>query len=113
MLIIDNLAVDAILGLDFLEANHCTLNIGDRLLQIPACKSQIPLNTHEHCRKHTPVYAILADTVQVPAYSELEVMVSIPDTNIGSPCVLEATDSKATVMVARVLPMKSIAESLQ
>ena len=103
MLIIDNLAVDAILGLDFLEANHCTLNIGDRLLQIPACKSQIPLNTHEHCRKHTPVYAILADTVQVPAYSELEVMVSIPDTNIGTSCVLEATDSKATVMVARAL----------
>ena len=60
MLIIDDQAVDAILGLDFLGANHCTLNIGDRLLQIPACKSQIPLNTHEHCRKLTPVYAILA-----------------------------------------------------
>jgi len=39
MLIADNLSTEAILGLDFLETNHCCfLSVGERLLHIPSCK---------------------------------------------------------------------------
>ena len=72
MVIVDNITVDAILGLDFLEANNCTIITGERLLQIPSCKSFIPVSDHLHCSRATPVYAILTDTMVVPAYSEVE-----------------------------------------
>jgi len=43
MLIADNLSTEAILGLDFLETNHCCLAVGERLLHIPSCKYPIPV----------------------------------------------------------------------
>ena len=103
MVVVDDLTVDAILGLDFLEANHCTLNIGKRLLEIPSCESAIPINDHLCCSKPISVYAILTDTQLVPAYSEIETMATVPKTCIGKPCVLEATRNKTAVMTARAL----------
>ena len=44
MVIIDDLAVDAILGLDFLEANHCNLAVRERLLHIPSCELSVPVD---------------------------------------------------------------------
>ena len=103
MVVVDDLTVDAILGLDFLEANHCTLNIGKRLLEIPSCESAVPVNDHLCCSKPISVYAILTDTQLVPAYSEIETMATVPKTCIGKPCVLEATRNKTAVMTARAL----------
>ena len=103
MVVVDDLTVDAILGLDFLEANHCTLNIGKRLLEIPSCESAIPVNDHLCCSKPISVYAILTDTQLVPAYSEIETMATVPKICIGKPCVLEATRNKTAVMTARAI----------
>ena len=103
MVVVDDLTVDAILGLDFLEANPCTLNIGKRLLEIPSCESAIPVNDHLHCSKPISVYAILTDTQLVPAYSEIETMATVPKTCIGKPCVLESTRTKTAIMAARAI----------
>ena len=103
MVVVDNLTVNAILGLDFLEATHCTLNIGKRLLEIPSCQSAIPVNDHLRCSKPISVYAIVTDIQLVPAYSEIEAMATVPKTCIVKPCVLEATRTKTTVMAARAL----------
>ena len=103
MVVVDDLTVDAILGLDFMEANCCTLSIRERLLHIPSCKSSIPVNDHLHCSKPMPVYATLADNQLVPAYSEIETIATVPKTCIGKPCILEATETKTTVMAARAL----------
>ena len=46
MVVIDDLAVEAILGLDFLETYGCNLNIGESLLQTPFSKLSIPVSSN-------------------------------------------------------------------
>ena len=101
MVIIDDLAVDAILGLDFLEANHCNLDIGDKLLHIPSCKLSVPVN--DDCNKSTPFIAVMAETQVIPPCSELEVMALIPTSCMGKLYILEDKQAKHTAMVARAL----------
>ena len=103
MVIVDDMTVDAILGLDFLETNHCTINIGDKLLQIPACKSFIPVNGSTHCDTSTPTYAILAATELIPAYSEMEVMTYISNNCLEKLHVVETIENKTNIMAARAL----------
>ena len=103
MVIVDDMTVDAILGLDFLETNHCTINIGDKLLQIPACKSFIPVNGSTHCDTSTPTYAILAATELIPAYSEMEVMTYISNNCLEKLHVVETIQNKTNIMAARAL----------
>ena len=43
VLIARSLTSDAILGLDFLEANHCILKIADRELTFPDCGVTVPV----------------------------------------------------------------------
>ena len=52
--------------------------MGERLLYIPSCKSPIPVSGNARPSAPTQMYAILAATKLVPAYSEMEVMASIP-----------------------------------
>ena len=69
MVVIDDLAAEAILGLDFLETYSCTLNIGERLLQIPSCKLSVPVSGN--CSKPISFNVMMAETRTVPPYSEL------------------------------------------
>ena len=103
LVVVNGLTTDAIIGLDFLEAHNCTLTIGDRLLHIPSCKSPIPVCGSTHSSTPTQVYAILAACESVPAYSEKEVMVSIPQYCKDKSHVLEAMETKVTIMAARTL----------
>ena len=95
MVIVDDITVDAILGLDFLEANQCSLAVGERLLHIPSCKCPIPVTGN--CDIPTVVNVVMAETRTVPPYSKVEVMAMIPTTSLGRPSVLESTQTKTAV----------------
>ena len=43
-IVTDDITVDAILGLDFLEANNCVIDCGLQLLTFPSQKLQFPAN---------------------------------------------------------------------
>ena len=101
MVVIDDLAVEAILGLDFLETYSSTLNIGERLLQIPSCKLSVPVSGN--CSKPISFNVMMAETRIVLPYSELEVMAVIPTECMGKPHILEANQMKTAVMAARAL----------
>ena len=67
MVIVDNITIHATTGLDFLEANQCSLAVGERLLHIPSCKCPIPVTGN--CDKPRVAYVIMAETRNVPPYS--------------------------------------------
>ena len=71
MVIIDDLTVDAILGLDFLGANHCNLAVRERLLHIPSCKLSVLVDGNRDVP--TSLSAVMTETWIVPPYSELKV----------------------------------------
>ena len=72
MVIIDDIMVDAIIGLDFLEANHCSLAAGEGLLLILSCMFPIPVTGN--CDNPKVVNVVMAETRIVPLYSETAVM---------------------------------------
>ena len=109
MVIVDDITVDAILGLGFLEANQCSLAVGERLPHIPSCKCPIPVIGN--CDIPIVVNVVMAETRTVPPYSEVEVMAMIPMTSLGRPSVLESTQTKTAVMAARAL-IDSAAETI-
>ena len=101
MLIVDNLSTEAILGLDFMEANQCSLAVGERLLHIPSCKYPIPVNGN--CHNPPVANVVMEETRIIPPYSELEVMAIIPTICLGKPYVLESTPIKTAVIAVRAL----------
>ena len=74
--IVDDITVDAILGLDFLETILCSLVVGERLLHTPSCKC--PKSIIGNYDKPTVVNVVMAETRNVPPYSEIEVIAMIP-----------------------------------
>ena len=69
------LSTEAIIGLDFLEQNHCTINTEQKVLHL--CGKALPLKGAEDCAK-TPVdmpqttSASLSESLRIPPYSEIE-----------------------------------------
>ena len=51
ILIVRDLSTEAIIGLDFLEANQCILAVGERLLHIPSCPIKCLLISHYNSLK--------------------------------------------------------------
>ena len=103
LVVVNDLTAKAIIGLDFLEEHNCNLAVGERLLHIPSCKAPILVSGSKHCCTPTQMCASIAATEVVPAYSELEVMATIPQNCKGKSLVVETINTKATVMAARAL----------
>ena len=101
MLIVDNLSTEAILGLDFMEANQCSLAVGERLLHFPSCK--YPISVTGNCHNPPVANVVMEETRIIPPYSELEVMAIIPTMCLGKPYILESTPIKTAVIAARAL----------
>ena len=101
ILIVRDLSTEAIIGLDFLEANQCTLAVGERLLHIPSCKK--PIAVTGNCDRPTAANVVMGETRFIPPYSEVDVMATVPITSLGKPCVVESTPIKTAVMTARAL----------
>ena len=99
ILIVRDLSTEAIIGLDFLEANQCILAVGERLFHIPSCKK--PIAVTGNCDRPTAAKVVMGETKFIPPYSEVDVMATVLVTSLGKPCVVGSTPIKTAVMNAR------------
>eukprot|EP00731_Ephydatia_muelleri_P038701 Em0868g1a len=83
-IVTDDITIEAILGLDFLEANSCVIDCGQKVLTFPSQKLSIPFLSKTTAEQGVAtVGLVLKEKTVVPAGSEMEVMVKIagPVTN--------------------------------
>ena len=79
VIVVDNLSVDAILGLDFLEYHRCSIDIPQRRLALFSDSVPVFIPTITPPNRSTPLCAVLNDTVRIPPYSELETLALVND----------------------------------
>ena len=100
VIVVDSLTTEAILGMDFLEANDCTIDIGKKQLLFPKLKLSIPLK--DGAVAHIGV--TLTTSLHIPAMSEIEVTAKINGvSNTGTWLLKEKDSRKLPVRVARAL----------
>ena len=83
-IVTDDITIEAILGLDFLEANSCVIDCDQKVLTFPSQKLSIPFLSKTTTEQGVAtVGLVLKEKTVVPAGSEMEVMVKIagPVTN--------------------------------
>ena len=91
VVIADGLTTEAILGFDFWETNQCTLDMGNCTLNFPGSQP-ITLSLPSLLDFASPLMVSLANTIQIPAASELEIMAHVrmqnssTSTHISKPC---------------------------
>lgn len=85
-----NLCTKAILGLDFLEQNHCIINTEQKVLHLKG-RALALLNTGTADGISTAdTKAVLYESLHLPPLSEIEVVVKVKDTVSGDVRLIEA-----------------------
>ena len=76
MLIVDQLTTEGILGLDFLEANSCSVNMANRCIHFPDKRLSFPLYAISSTANQSvlPIRVVLRETIQIPAMSQMEIV---------------------------------------
>ena len=101
----DDILVEAILGLDFVESNHCVIDCGHRNLTFPSRRLSLKLlpQGSSKTEKNIAVGLILTQKVTIPPASEIEVMAALEDTTSrnGTWIVEGNRAGRYGVMVAR------------
>ena len=98
----DGLTVEAILGLDFLENNQCTLDLRRRTLTL-SDSTTVPLSSSKPSAAEQLAVSV-TQTIRIPASSELEILAHITGAAPKHTYLLEQNPSKRLpVMVARAL----------
>eukprot|EP00731_Ephydatia_muelleri_P020755 Em0013g482a len=101
----DDILVEAILGLDFVESNHCVIDCGHRNLTFPSRRLSLKLlpQGSSKTEKNIAVGLILTQKVTIPPASEMEVMAALEDTTSrkGTWIVEGNRAGRYGVMVAR------------
>ena len=100
VVIVSGLTADAILGLDFLEANGCTINLGKKTLHFQDCNLSLSLDTSIQSSPTTVRVAVVS-TLQVPAYSEMEVMAKVEKPSVPGLWAVEGETDQ--IMVAHAV----------
>ena len=71
----DGLTTEGILGLDFLEVNKCSIDVGSRQLKCAGAHLTEPLSSGTSVEASLGQCAVLlAETIRIPPSSELETM---------------------------------------
>ena len=97
------LTTEAILGLDFLEAHLCILDLGRRTLSLDGCNT-IPFRAAPTNKPTIPLKVSLVESICIPATSELEIMAHVSGLQGSQACLLEQAQYKRLpVRVARAL----------
>ena len=102
--VVDNITADVILGMDFLAAEDCVIDVGRKTLSIRS--QQITLELHsEQCQSEgmDQMFVACVDTVDVPANSQLEVIVETTEPAEGTWLLEGAVCDKLLVVVARAV----------
>ena len=96
------------MGLDFLEAHECTIQIQKKLLMLPKHSVSLPLRRAKATSTPSIASVRIQQTQHVPAQSEVEIMAQVDDFISGGEWIIEQDPQKPlSVMVARavVTPM--------
>ena len=99
VVVVDGLTVDVILGLDFLETHSCTVDIGRKTLHFTNRGTSVIL--HGSQGRVAAIGVTISKTLQVPAYSEMEVMANMAQPKAPGTWIMEG--DATPVMVARSL----------
>ena len=106
VIVADGLTAELILGLDFLEEHNCTIEIGRKTLHFIDRGTSVTL---QGCGEVTmPIGVAMGETVQVPAYSEMKVMVNLTQTPTSGTWIMEGDTTP--IIVARSLHNNSTGE---
>ena len=109
MLVVEELAVEAILGLDFLERHKCAIGCEHRTIQFPKQGKFLTLSSSQEARsKHSPtqIGLVLTQKLVLPARSVKEIMASLLDKMVGdgrSWIVSREPSDRMGVLVAHAL----------
>ena len=107
MLIVDHLTTEGILGLDFLEANSCAVNMANRCIHFPDRKLSFPLYAISSTANQSvlPIRVVLPETIQIPAMSQLEIIGVPQEPVIGGSWIFDrpAKESGTTAISAASL----------
>ena len=112
---VDDLAEEAILGLDFLEKYSGTIDVPQRRLVLwHTAKTSVSIYASPSTNREPSLYAALCETVTIPPYSELETLSQVDSFshNVSSWLIEDNLSSykriNATVARAIVTPSSSI-----
>ena len=108
VVIVDHLLAEALLGLDFLERNDGTIQTKRRAMSLKNGAVIVPIHTHRSPTAQqiqSRITVNLVQTVHIPAYSEMETLVSSTDkAEVRTTWMVEpASNWKLPVRVARAL----------
>ena len=103
-IIADHITAEAILGLDFLEANKCVLDFSKEQLSI--WNKVVSLQPHPANAVVNCVSITVKDTISVPASSEMEIMAHIDSAEERGTWLLEGVECPVLVARALVAPQR-------
>ena len=104
VLVASSLTADAILGMDFLDANKCTLEMANKVLRFPNRGVSISLQDPSSQPHIIQARVTLEETLSIPPFSEMEVMAKVSEGLHQGTWLLEECKSKnLPVRVARAL----------
>ena len=104
--IVDDITADIILGIDFLKAENCIVDLGQKTLELPSRKTVLKLQTDRRHDKGTVgevLHVSCASTTDVPAYSEIDIQLEISEGVEGSWIVEGLPQDKVPVVIARTI----------
>ena len=103
VLVGSSLTADAILGMDFLDANKCTLEMANKVLRFP---NRVSISLQDPSSQPHIIQAqvTLEETLSIPPFSEIEVMAKVSEGLYQGTWLLEECKLKnLPVRVARAL----------
>ena len=108
VIVMEALTEEGVLGLDFLEAHNCTIQTGQKRLTLRNSGISIPLDGKTQSisgdeGRINHIEVSVCEPITVPAASEMEVMVKVPE-NLKGPWLLEGSHhGRCGVTVAHAL----------
>ena len=92
----DSLTTEAIFGLDFLEAQKCMIDTGQRRLIFKELGISLPIQRHQNLETtgSVTICAFVKQTLHLPAFTEKEVMAKTSEPTASGAWFLESTKSQ-------------------
>lgn len=84
VVVVGGLTADVILGMDFLEANNCTIDLGQKILYLGDCEAPLPMNGS---RLFMPTVGVTLQETLQSAYSEIEIMANLGQSGLQGLCM--------------------------
>ena len=112
VVIVSPLTTEGIVGLDFLQNEKASIDLDKEQIYLPERNCTLPLHKPAPTSKDIAVKVRLEGTIEVPAYSEIEVMACLEEPTSGETWLLENVVSKQTpIIVVRALVQPKYSDS--